>query len=54
MVDVNKISKNLNGYTKDVLKKLEKDVEELKEFSIASKFDKELSKRLSKSRDSTK
>lgn len=54
MVNMIKVSDNLNGYTQEILRELKKELDELKKVSIASQFDKELSKRLSETDNSTK
>ena len=48
MADLKKISDNMNKYTEEVLAKLDKEIAELKQTSIAVKFDKHIAKKLSR------
>ena len=48
MADLTKIYENMNKYTEEVLNKLDKEIAELKQTSIAAKFDKHIAKKLSR------
>lgn len=47
MADINKVSKNMEKFSQEVLSKLDKEINELKKSSIAADFDKRLTKKLS-------
>lgn len=47
MANANKVSDNMREYSEHVLSKLDKEINELREKSIATEFDRKLTKRLS-------
>lgn len=47
-MNLNKASENIEKINGTVISNLDKDIKELKKSSVASKYDKELTKRISK------
>lgn len=47
MANINKVCKNMEKFSQEVLSKLDKEINELKKSSIAVDFDKRLTKKLS-------
>ena len=49
MANLEKISENMNTYTEEVIKKLDIEIVKIKEASIATKFDKHITKKIANS-----